>query len=313
MVNPFPYSNTNKRYYSLDYFYKQKFGKKISKIPLNAGFTCPNKDGVKGVGGCIYCSKTGSGEFAGNPKEDVVSQFQKVKEMMDVKWPDAFYIGYFQANTNTYAKIDVLKQKFEPILVLDKVVGLSIATRCDAIDEDCLDYLSDLNRRTFLTVELGLQSIHESTSKFIRRGHTLKEFEEMVKKLRDRGISVVVHVINGFPHETKEMMMETIHYVNTLDIQGIKIHMLHIVKDTDLAMIYQNNPFPLLDRDEYIDLVCNQLEILRKEIVVHRLTGDPVKEDCIAPIWTLKKIDVLNGIDKELARRNSWQGKRLEN
>lgn len=312
MMNPFPYSNTNKRYYTLDYFYKQRFGKKISKISLNAGFTCPNKDGTKGLGGCIFCSKSGSGDFAGNPKDDVITQFQMIQKIMDRKWPNSFYIGYFQANTNTYAKTEILKQKFEPILGVNNVVGLAIATRCDAIDEECLEYLSDLNTRTFLTIELGLQTIHEETSKFIRRGHTLEEFEDMVQKLRNRNISVVVHIINGLPNETREMMMETVRYVNSLDIQGIKIHMLHIIKNTDLANIYQMEPFPLLNKDEYIALVCDQLEILRKEIVIHRLTGDPVKEELIAPIWAIKKIDVLNGIDQELAKRNSWQGKRLE-
>lgn len=312
MVNPFIYSNTNKRYHTLDYFYKQKFGKKISKVSLNAGFTCPNKDGTRGFGGCIYCSKSGSGDFAGNPKSDVVEQFMEIKKMMDAKWPEASYIGYFQANTNTYASVNQLKEKFEPILALDQVVGLSIATRCDAIDDDCLEYLDDLNKRTFLTVELGLQTIHEETSKFIRRGHTLEEFENMVQKLRSRNISVVVHIMNGLPNETKEMMLDTIRYVNSLDIQGIKIHMLHVIKDTDLATIYEKEPFPLLSRDEYIELVCDQLELLRKEIVIHRLTGDPVKEELIAPEWTIKKIDVLNGIDKELARRDSWQGKGLK-
>lgn len=308
MVNLFPFSNTNKRYYTLDYFYKQKFGKKVSKISLNAGFTCPNKDGTKGFGGCIYCSKSGSGDYAGDPKDDVVCQFKKVQKMMDAKWPDAFYIGYFQANTNTYASVDVLRKKYEAILDLDKVVGLAIATRCDAISDECLDYLEELNRRTFLVVELGLQTIHDETSKFINRGHTLKEFEDMVLKLRKRGISVVVHIINGLPGETKEMMLDTIRYINKLDIQGVKIHMLHIVADTKLADVYQDTPFSLLTRDEYISIVCDQLELLRSEIVIHRLTGDPDRNELIAPLWTLKKIDVLNGIDKELVRRDSYQG-----
>lgn len=312
VVNKFRYSNTNKRYYTLDYFYKQKFGQKVSKISLNAGFSCPNKDGTKGIGGCIYCSPSGSGDFAGDPLCSVVEQFNKIRMMMDSKWPDALYIGYFQANTNTYADVATLKEKFEPILKQDRVVGLSIATRCDAISDECLDYLEDLHHRTFLTVELGLQTIHEETSKFIKRGHTLKEFENMVFKLRERGISVVVHIINGLPGETREMMLETVKYINSLNIQGIKIHMLHVVKNTQLANIYQKMPFPLLEKNEYVDLVCDQLELLREEIVIHRLTGDPVKEELIAPIWTLKKIDVLNGIDKELAQRDSYQGKKIE-
>ncbi len=313
MVNPFVYSNTNKRYYTLDYFYKQKFGRKVSKISLNAGFTCPNKDGSKGYGGCIYCSKSGSGEFGGNPRFDVVTQFRQVQQIMDSKWPDAFYIGYFQANTNTYAPLAVLKEKYEAILALDKVVGLAIATRCDAITEECLDYLEELNKRTFLVVELGLQTIHEQTSIWMRRGHTLDEFETMVKKLRKRNISVVVHIINGLPNETEEMMLDTVRYLNQLDIQGIKIHMLHIIKDTILAKEYEEHLFPLLSKDEYISIVCRQLELLREDIVIHRLTGDPDPIELIAPNWTIKKIDVLNGIDKELVRRDSYQGKYYPN
>lgn len=308
-MNTFKYSNTNKRYYTLDYYYKQKYGKKVSKISLNANFTCPNIDGTKGVGGCIYCSSKGSGDFAGNPNECVVDQFNTIKKMMDNKWPDALYIGYFQANTNTYAPVEVLKEKFEPILKLDNVVGLSIATRCDAITDECLEYLDNLNKRTNLTIELGLQTIHEKTSKLIRRGHTLEEFENAVKRLREKNIEVVVHIINSLPYETKEMMMDTIKYINKLDIQGIKIHMLHVIKNTDLEKMYNEEKFSLLTRDEYINLVCDQLEILKNNIVVHRLTGDPMKEELVAPTWTIKKIDVLNGIDKELAKRDTYQGK----
>lgn len=312
-MNTFKYSNTNKRYYTLDYYNKQKYGKKVAKISLNANFTCPNIDGTKGVGGCIYCSSKGSGDFAGNPNECVVDQFNTIKKMMDNKWPDALYIGYFQANTNTYAPVEVLKEKFEPILKLDNVVGLSIATRCDAITDECLEYLSDLNKRTNLTIELGLQTIHEKTSKLIRRGHTLEEFENAVKRLREKNIEVVVHIINSLPYETKEMMMDTIKYINKLDIQGIKIHMLHVIKNTDLEKMYNEEKFSLLTRDEYINLVCDQLEILKNNIVVHRLTGDPMKEELVAPTWTIKKIDVLNGIDKELAKRNTYQGKYYNN
>jgi len=311
MVNHFRYSNTNKRYYTLDYFYKEKFGCKVSKVSLNAGFTCPNKDGTKGYGGCIFCSKSGSGDFAGDPRCDVVSQFMTIKKMMDNKWKDALYIGYFQANTNTYAPVSVLKEKYEAILDLENVVGLSIATRCDAISDECLDYLDDLNKRCFLTVEVGLQTIHDETSKFINRGHSLKEFEDMVRKLRERNISVVVHIMNGLPGETREMMMETVRYLSTLDIQGVKIHMLHIIKNTRLADIYEKNPFPLLTRDEYIELVCDQLEVLPEHFVIHRLTGDPDRDELIAPEWTIRKIDVLNGVDKLLAKRDSCQGKKI--
>ena len=312
MQNPFKYSDNNKRYHTLDYFYKNKFGKKVCKISLNAGFSCPNKDGTKGTGGCIYCSKLGSGDFAGKPNKDLITQFNDIKDMMKNKWPDASYIGYFQANTNTYAKTDVLKQKYEPILELDNVIGLSIATRPDAITDDCLEYLELLSKRTYLTVELGLQTIHEKTTKLINRGHDLKCFDDMVKRLRQKNINVVVHIINGLPYETKEMMIETVEHINKLDIQGIKIHMLHIIEDTALASLYKKEEFHVLTKDEYIDIVIEQLERLRPEIVINRITGDPVKEDLIEPKWLIKKFCVLNDIDKEMLKRNSYQGKKTK-
>lgn len=304
----FKYSDSNKRYYTIDYFYKHKFNSKVFKVSLNAGFTCPNKDGKVGTGGCIYCSKTGSGEYAGDIRKDLVTQFEEVKKMMLNKWPNAKYIGYFQANTNTYSPINILKEKYETILKLDNVVGLNIATRPDAITDECLDYLEDLSKRTYLTIELGLQTIHKSTSILINRCHSLKCFEDMVKKLRKRNINVVVHIINGLPYETKEMMINTVKYLSNLDIQGIKIHMLSILKDTKLAEIYNKEHFKLITRDEYIDIVCDQLEYLREDIVVNRITGDPKVSDLIEPDWLIKKVTILNDIDKEMTKRNSYQG-----
>ena len=302
----------NKRYYTLDSFYKEKFGCKIAKVSLNCNFTCPNRDGTKGLGGCIYCSSLRSGEYAGMIEDDVITQFNKVKEVMLNKWKDCKFIGYFQAGTNTYAPVDVLKEKFEPILKLKDVVGLSIATRPDSISLECLDYLTDLNKRTFLTVELGLQTIHDKTSKLINRCHSLEEFESMVKKLRERKINVVVHIINGLPYETKQMMLETVKYLNKLDIQGIKIHMLHVLKNTRLANMYEEEKFPILTKDEYIDIVVNQLELLRSDIVINRITGDPKVDDLIEPTWLVKKFVVLNDIDKELKRRDTYQGKKVK-
>ena len=304
----FKYSDSNKRYYTLDYFYKHKFNSKVFKVSLNAGFTCPNKDGKVGIGGCIYCSKTGSGEYAGDIKKDLVTQFNEVKEMMLKKWPKAKYIGYFQANTNTYAPVNILKEKYETILKLDNVVGLNIATRPDSITDECLDYLEQLSKKTYLTIELGLQTIHETTSKIINRCHTLKCFEDMVYKLRKRNINIVVHIINGLPYETKEMMIDTVKYLSNLDIQGIKIHMLSILKDTRLADMYEEEKFKLITRDEYINIVCDQLEYLREDIVVNRITGDPKISDLIEPDWLIKKVTILNDIDKEMVRRNSYQG-----
>ena len=304
----FKYSDTNKRYYTLDYFYKHKFNSKVFKVSLNAGFTCPNKDGTVGVGGCIYCSKTGSGEYAGDKTKDLVTQFNEVKELMLHKWPNAKYIGYFQANTNTYAPVSVLKEKYETILSLDNVVGLNIATRSDAISEECLNYLEELNKKTYLTIELGLQTIHERTSILINRCHTLDNFTEMVKKLRERNIDVVVHIINGLPYETKDMMIETVKYLSKLDIQGIKIHALSILKETALEKMYNETHFKTLSRDEYINIVCDQLEYLREDIVVHRITGDPKVDDLVEPEWLIKKVTILNDIDKEMKRRDSYQG-----
>lgn len=312
MENKFKYSNSNKRYHTLDYFYKNKFNSKVFKVSLNAGFSCPNIDGTVGYGGCIYCSSSGSGDYAGNPNDNLVKQFNTVKEIIHKKWPEAKYIGYFQAHTNTYAPVNVLKEKYETILKLPNVVGLNIATRADAISDECLDYLTELNKKTYLTIELGLQTIHESTTKLINRCHTLECFEKMVKKLRDRNINVVVHIINGLPCETKEMMIETAKYLNKLDIQGIKIHMLHILKGTKLAKIYNEKPFHVLTKEEYIDIVCDQLEYINENIVINRITGDPSIDDLIEPNWLVKKFCVLNDIDKEMKKRESYQGKKLE-
>ena len=304
----FKYSDSNKRYYTLDYFYKHKFNSKVFKVSLDGGFTCPNKDGTKGLGGCIYCSKSGSAEYAGDKKDDIVTQFEKIKNMMLKKWSNAKYIGYFQANSNTYAPVEKLKSLYEPILKHDGVVGLSIATRCDAISEECLEYLSDLNTRTYLTVELGLQTIHESTSKLINRCHSLEEFTSMVNKLRKRNINVVVHIINGLPYETHDMMIDTVKYLSNLDIQGIKIHALSILKDTELENLYNKTHFKVMTREEYINTVCDQLEYLREDIVVNRITGDPKIDDLIEPDWLIKKVTIINDIDKEMKRRDSFQG-----
>lgn len=307
----FKYSLDNKRYHTLNYYLKNRFHEKVYKVSLNAGFTCPNIDGTKGYGGCIYCSKTGSGEFGGNINDDLITQFNKVKEVMDKKWHGK-YIAYFQARSNTYAPVNILKERYETVLKLDNVIGLFIATRCDCITDECLDYLTSLNKRTYLTIELGLQTIHESTSKLINRGHTLNEFTDTVKRLRERNIDVVVHIINGLPYETKEMMLETVKFVNTLDIQGIKIHMLNIIKDTPLETLYNKEHFHVLTKEEYIDIVISELELLDSKIVIHRITADPDPKTLIEPTWLLKKTVLLNDIDKEMKRRNTYQGIKTE-
>ncbi|MDD5827068.1 MAG: TIGR01212 family radical SAM protein [Bacilli bacterium] len=308
----FQYSLDNKRYHTLNYHYKEKYHCKVIKVSLNAGFTCPNIDGKVGYGGCIYCSKSGSGDFGGDISKSLSEQFDEIKEKLSKKWPRGKYIAYFQAHTNTYAPLSVLKEKYESVLKKDNVIGIAIATRPDAIEDEVLDYLEELNKNTDVTVELGLQTIHEDTAKLINRCHSLNQFEEMVKKLRKRNIEVVVHIINGLPYETKEMMIETVKYLNHLDINGIKIHMLNIVKDTPLATLYQEKKFKVLSKEEYIDIVIQQLEYLRPEIVIHRITSDPDPKNLIEPTWLIKKFCVLNDIDKEMKKRNTYQGKKLE-
>lgn len=307
----FKYTLDNKRYHTLNYFYKNKFGIKVFKVSLNGGFSCPNLDGRIGYGGCIYCSKSGSGEFGGDKEDSLEEQFLKMKEVVNKKHIPCKYIGYFQARTNTYASLDVLKEKYECILKQDDVIGLNIATRCDAISEDCLYYLEELSKRTFLTIELGLQTIHEKTSVLINRCHSLKQFEDMVIKLRKRNINVCVHIINGLPYETEEMMLDTVRYLNKLDIQGIKIHMLYIIKDTVIDTMYKKERFKILSKEEYIDIIIKQLELLRPEIVINRITSDPDKETLVEPRWLVDKCQLLNDIDKEMKRRNTYQGIKL--
>ncbi len=301
----FKYSLDNKRYHTLNYFYRKKFNSKVFKVSLNANLSCPN---FKNGQGCIFC-KGGSGNaYASLSLEE---QFEIIKKKEEKKWPNAKYIAYFQANSNTYAPLNILKEKFESILKMPKVIGLAIATRSDCLDDAILDYLSDLNKRTFLTVEIGLQSMHDKTLRIINRGHDLKNFEDAIKKLKMRGIFTVVHIINGLPGEDKKMMIETAKYLNKLGIDGIKIHMLYIIKDTKLAEMYNNKPFHVLAKEEYIDIVCEQLEYLDEKIVIERITGDPEKEEVIEPKWLLKKFCVLNDIDKEMKKRDISQGDKV--
>ena len=304
----FKYTLDNKRYHTLNYYYKNKFGIKVFKLSLNGGFTCPNLDGTKGFGGCIYCSKTGSGEFGGDKLKSLTEQVNDMKKIVNKKNIPCKYIGYFQARTNTYAPVSILKKKYEEVLACDDIIGLNIGTRCDAITDECLDYLEELNKRTYLVVELGLQTIHDKTSKLINRCHNMNEFDEMVKKLRKRHINVVVHIINGLPFETEEMMLDTVKHLNNLDIQGIKIHMLHIIKDTEMARLYKEEKFHILSKDEYIDIVIKQLELLNPKIVINRITSDPDKDNLLEPTWLLDKCQLLNDIDKEMKKRNTYQG-----
>lgn len=305
----FKESYNNKRYYTLDHYYKKRFGVKVFKVSLNGGFSCPNKDGKLSTKGCIYCSKTGSGEHGGDKRDDLITQFNKVKSVLEKKWPNSKQIAYFQANTNTYAPVEELKKKYELFLNMPDVVGINIATRSDCISDDVLDYLEELNSKTYLTIELGLQSIHKETSILINRCHTLENFTNMVKKLRERNIDVVVHIINGLPFESEEMMVDTAKYLSNLDIQGLKIHMLHIIKNTALHDLYEKEKFHILSLEEYASITCKQIEVLKDDIVINRVTSDPDLDNLVEPNWLVKKFCVMNEIDKLLVKEDSYQGK----
>ena len=300
----FSYTLDNKRYHTLNYYYKNKYHKKVFKVSLNQGLSCPNK---KNGYGCIYCSNE-SGDFGGNKNDSLKVQFSKIKEMMENKWPDAYYIAYFQAGTNTYGDINTLKKNFLEVLSYKNVIGIDIATRSDSISDEMYDFLEELNKKTDLTMEIGLQSMHDKTLKLINRGHDLDNFIKCITELKKRKIKVVVYIINGLMNETKEEMINTVKFLNQLGIFGIKIHMLFISHNTPLEKIYNKNKFHILTKEEYIDIVTEQLSYLDPKIVICRITGDPNKNDLIEPTWLLKKFVVLNDIDKEMIKKNYYQG-----
>ena len=305
--------NNEKHYNTLNNYYKAVYKKKVCKIALNAGFSCPNKDGTKGKNGCTYCSLSGSGDCGGNKEDSLEIQFDKIKKIMEHKWPNTYYIPYLQANTNTYAPLQKLKEIYEKIAYIDKnVVMISIATRSDSISKETLEYLGELNKRVKVQVELGLQTIWPETAKLINRGHSLASVKNMTEELKKRDIEVVLHIINGLPGETKEMMIETAKYVNKLNPRGIKIHSLTVLKNTKMGNDYVKEPFPLLSKDEYIDIVVNQLRLLNTNIIIHRLSADAKKGELIAPDWTLRKMVIMNEIDKTMRKNNFFQGDLLK-
>lgn len=310
MVNKFKYSLDNKRYHTWNYYLRRTFGEKVFKVSLNGGFTCPNIDGTKSIGGCTYCSSLGSGDFAGNPQKSIHEQFSEVKAQLHKKWHNAKYIAYFQANTNTYAPVSVLREKFEPVLNEENVVGLSIATRADCLPDDVLDYLSELNGKTNLFVELGLQSVSDETGRKINRAHTYSEFLQGYNALRERGIKTCVHLIVGLPGENHDMILKSALTVARLKPHSIKLHLLHILKGTVMAEQYARGEFDVLSRDEYVNLIVDILELISEDTVIQRLTGDGGRDSLIAPLWSLKKFVVLNEIDKEMVRRDCYQGDR---
>lgn len=309
-MTEFNYFFGKKRYRTLDGYFKEKYGGKVFKVSLNAGFTCPNIDGTKGRGGCTYCSPSGSGDFAGDPTESLNKQFDAVVAQMHKKWKNAnMYIPYFQAHTNTYAPVCTLKKCFEPFLSKDGVVGLDIATRADALGDDVLEYLAELNSSCDLTIELGLQSIFDETGEKINRCMTYAEFLKGYSSLKKLGIKVCVHLIDGLPGENAEMMTESARTVGQLRPDFLKIHLLHVIRGTKMAEQYARGEFRTLEMDEYIDILIRQLELIPPETVMQRLTGDGARSTLIAPLWSIKKFEVLNEIDRQLEKRNTYQGR----
>ncbi|SDY16952.1 TIGR01212 family radical SAM protein [Thermoactinomyces sp. DSM 45892] len=298
-----------KRYHTWNSHLRQVHGQKIFKVALDGGFTCPNRDGEITTGGCTFCSARGSGDFAGNRRDDLVKQFQDVKKKMHDKWPDAKYIGYFQAFSNTYAPVGELREMYEIVLEQEGVVGLSIATRPDCLPDDVVEYLAELNQRTYLWVELGLQTMHEKTADIINRAHDFQCFLDGVEKLRKHGIRTCVHIIHGLPGETREMMLQTVEACAKMDVQGIKIHLLHLLRNTPMMKQYEQGLIQFMSMEDYVQLVVDSLEILPPDISIHRITGDGPPDQLIGPMWSMKKWEVLNEIDAELARRDTWQGK----
>ena len=312
-MNSNPLFNHEKHYLTLNNYLKSIYSKKVFKISLNGNFSCPNRDGKISTTGCIFCSEKGSGDFAGNPFKPIKEQFQEIKNMMHQKWNDGYYIAYFQANTNTYGTLEKLKKTYSQIVdnnyIIDENVKiLSIATRPDCINDEIVKYLSELNKIIPVWVELGFQTMHESTSILINRGYTNEVFEKALSLLKQNNIATIVHIINGLPNETKDMMIDTVKYLNSLGIDGIKIHMLHIMKNTPLENYFHLNPFKILSLEEYVDIVATQLRNINPNTVIHRVTGDSPKDLLIEPLWTLKKFVVINEIDKLMRKENIFQG-----
>lgn len=298
-----------KRYHSLDHYLKEQFGEKLYKLSLNGGMTCPNRDGTLGDKGCIFCSRGGSGDFSPSPALTIDEQIEAAKKLVAAKYSGSSYIAYFQAYTNTYAPCEYLRRIFTETIRRPDIRVLSIATRPDCLGEDVLDLLGRLNGIKPVWVELGLQTIHARTAQFIRRGYGLPVFEQAVSALRARGITVIVHIILGLPGEEEEHMLSTVRFLNGMDIQGIKLQLLHILKDTDLADFYQKQPFCVLSMEEYIGITGRCIAALRPDIVIHRLTGDGPRSLLVAPMWSTDKRKVLNQIQAHLKKNDIWQGK----
>lgn len=287
-------------YLSFNKYLKDKFGQKVYKISLDGGFTCPNRDGKIDTRGCIFCSKGGSGDFAQNRDLSITEQIESGKKIVEKKIESGKYIAYFQAFTNTYAPVEILRAKYSEAINHPDIVALSIATRPDCLGDDVIELLDEMNKIKPVFVELGLQTIHSDSAKYIRRGYSLEVYNEAVKKLKNIGVNIVVHIILGLPNESEEDMLESVKYVCQSQIDGIKLQLLHIIAGTDLAKDYEKGLFKTLEFDEYVELIAKCVAIIPKNIVIHRLTGDGAKKDLIAPLWSADKKKVLNAINKAL-------------
>lgn len=301
-----------KPYCSLDYMLRERFGEKVYKVTLNGGMSCPNRDGTLGTRGCIFCSEGGSGDFAADVSLSVTEQIESQIALLSGKRPIQKYIAYFQAYTNTYAPVEYLRKIFKEAMSHPRIVALSVGTRPDCLGEEVLDLLEELNWIKPVWIELGLQTIHEKTAQYIRRGYRLSCFDQAVENLRKRNIEVIVHTILGLPGESREEILETMRYLNKKDIQGIKLQLLHVLKGTDLAYDYLAGRFQVYEREEYLDLLIECLENLDPEIVIHRITGDGPKDLLIAPLWASRKREVLNLLHHQMKEQNSYQGKSLK-
>lgn len=310
MKNPFIYSNDNKRYHTFNYYLKETYHEKVFKVVLDAGFTCPNRDGSKSVGGCTFCSALGSGDSVIRAS-DLNEQFDKGVQRMRKKWPNGKAMAYFQAYTNTYGPLEKLKACFEPFIKREDVLALCIATRADCLNDENIAYLDSLCKYKEIWIEVGLQSIHDETAQRINRAHDYDCFLKAIDRLSKTNCKICVHIINGLPYETKEMMIETAKEVGKLPIHALKIHALHLLKNTKMAQEYEKNPFHILTLEEYVEIVCEQLTYLPPEIILERLTGDGIASDLIAPLWSIKKVMVLNEIDKYMAQHHWVQGMKL--
>ncbi len=298
-----------KRYHSLNYFLRNKFNEKVFKISLDGGFSCPNRDGTISSGGCLFCSESGSGDYAGSRTLSIGKQFCDVKEMMNKKWKEGKYIAYFQAFTNTYAPIEDLRRKYNEAIKQEGVVALAIATRPDCLGDDVLDLLEEINKEVYVWVELGLQTVSDETARKINRGYKLEVYEDAMRRLKERNIDFVTHCIFGLPGETKKDMLKTVEYVAHTGSKGIKFHLLHLMKNTPMVKLYERGELEFMSQDDYIDLICKSISIIPEDMIVHRLTGDSPRDLLIGPMWSLKKWEILNAIDKALVDNGIYQGK----